>query len=66
MIIFRVKELMKANNISRYKLQQLTNWNYRRINAFFFSKIKQVTLDEIEKFCEILKCDISDLIKLEK
>ena len=66
MLIFRIKELMEENNISRYKLQKLTNWNYKRINAFYFNRIKQVTLEELEKLCEILKCDISDLLMLER
>ena len=64
MVIFRVKELMEANNITRYRLQQLTEWNYRRINAFYFGRVKQITVEEIEKLCEILKCDVSDLIEL--
>lgn len=66
MIIFRIKELMKEKNISRYRLQQLTNWNYRRVNAFFFNRIKQVTIEELETLCEIFECDISDLIKIER
>ena len=66
MVVFRKKELLKANNITRYKLQQLTEWNYRRINAFYFGRVKQITIDEIEKLCEILKCDISDLMKVSR
>ena len=66
MVVFRIKELLKANNITRYKLQQLTEWNYRRINAFYFGRVKQITTDEIEKLCEILKCDISDLMKVSR
>ena len=66
MVVFGIKELMKSNNISRYRLQQLTEWNYRRINAFYFGRVKQITVEEIEKLCEILKCDISDLIKVRR
>ena len=66
MVIFKVKELMESRNITRYKMIQLTNWNYKRINAFYFNRVKLVTIEEIEKLCEIFDCDIKDLIKLEK
>lgn len=66
MLIFKVKELMKVKDITRYRLQQLTNWNYKRINAFYFNRVKLVTIEELEKLCEIFECDISELIKLDK
>lgn len=66
MVIFKVKELMEKNNITRYKMIQLTNWNYKRINAFYFNRVKLVTVEELEKLCEIFKCDIKDLIELKK
>ena len=53
MIQITIQKLMKDNNISRYKLQQLTNWNYKRINAIYFSEVKQLTLEEMEKLCSI-------------
>lgn len=66
MVVFKVKELMESHGITRYKMIQLTNWNYKRINAFYFNKVKLVTVEEIQKLCEIFDCDIKDLIKLEK
>lgn len=66
MVIFKVKELMEAQNISRYRMIQLTNWNYKRINAFYFNRVKLVTMEEIEKLCEIFSCDLPDLMELKK
>ncbi|MBQ9659484.1 MAG: helix-turn-helix transcriptional regulator [Clostridia bacterium] len=66
MIIFKVKDLMKEQNISRYRLQKLTNWNYKRINAYFFGKVININVEEIEKLCDIFNCDISDLIERKK
>lgn len=66
MVVFKVKELMESHGITRYKMIQLTNWNYKRINAFYFNKVKLVTVEEIEKLCEIFDCDIKDLIELKK
>lgn len=66
MIQITIQKLMKDNNISRYKLQQLTNWNYKRINAIYFSEVKQLTLEEMEKLCSIFNCNIQDIINIEK
>lgn len=63
MIKITIQELMDKKDISRYKLQQLTNWNYKRINALYFSKVKHITLEEIETLCNILNCNIEDIIK---
>ena len=57
MIIFKIKDLLEKNDISRYKLQKLTNWNYKRIN---------ISTEELDKLCERFKCKISDLIEYKK
>ena len=66
MVNITIKDLMSKKNISRYKLQQLTNWNYKRINALYFSRVKYITLEEIEKLSNILNCDIQDIVSIDK
>lgn len=66
MVNITIKDLMSEKNISRYKLQQLTNWNYKRINALYFSRVKYITLEEIEKLSNILDCDIQDIVSIDK
>lgn len=66
MVKITIQNLLKENNISRYKLQQLTNWNYKRINALYFSNVKHITLEEIEKLCTILNCNIENIVKIQK
>ena len=66
MVNITIKDLMSEKNISRYKLQQLTNWNYKRINALYFSRVKYITLEEIEKLSNILNCDIQDIVSIYK
>jgi len=66
MVNITIKDLMSEKNISRYKLQQLTNWNYKRINALYFSRVKYITLEEIEKLSNILNCDIQDIVSIDK
>lgn len=59
----KVKELLDKKNISRYRLQQLTKWNYRRVNAYYFSRVKQVNLEELDMLCEIFECKVEDLLE---
>ena len=66
MIIFKIKELMEKNNISRYKLQQLTNWNYKRINAYYFNKVISINVKELDTLCEIFECELPELIQRKK
>ena len=63
MVRVELKSLLEKEKMSRYRLQQITNWNYRRINALYSSNIKYITLEEIEVLTSIFKCTISDLIK---
>ena len=66
MIIFNVKNLMEKQNITRYRLQKLTNWNYKRINAYYFNKVISINVNELETLCDIFDCELPDLIELKK
>ena len=63
MIIFKIKELLEKKDISRYKLQKLTNWNYKRINAYYFNKVISININELETLCDIFSCELSQLIE---
>ena len=60
---FKIKEQLEKNHISRYKLQQLTNWNYKRIKAFYQGNVIEIKVKELETLCEIFACKIEDLIE---
>lgn len=64
MVKIKVKELLERNQMSRYKLQKITNWNYKRINSFYKSEIIKIKVEEIETLCEIFKCKIEDLMEV--
>ena len=66
MVKINLEKLMKNKNISRYKLQQLTNWNYKRINSIYFSKVAYLTLEEMQMLCYIFDCTIDELITVKK
>lgn len=60
---FKIKEQLEKNNITRYKLQRLTNWNYKRINMYYKGTVIKIRTEELEKLCEIFKCKIEDLLE---
>ena len=61
---FKIKEQLESNRMSRYKLQQLTNWNYKRINAFYKGEVIEIKVEELETLCKIFACKIGDLIEV--
>ena len=63
MIKFKLKELLKENNMSRYKLRQYTGWTYGRVNQLYFGTVKNVKVEELDMICKIFKCSISDVIE---
>jgi len=66
MIKFKIKDILEKKKISRYKLQQLTNWNYKRVNAYYLGKVVSINVEELNKFCELFHCKVSDLIEYVK
>mgnify|MGYP001088297492 FL=1 len=66
MVEIKLEELMKKKNISRYKLQFLTNINYPRINQLYKNKVKTISLEEIDILTTVLNCSVSDLIGKKK
>lgn len=66
MVVFKVKELLEKNKISRYKLRQYTNLSYDRVNDYFFGRVKAIKIDEIEQLCSTFNCNIQDIVEYKK
>lgn len=63
MIVFKVKELLEQNKMSRYKLRQYTNLSYDRVNDYYFSRVKAIKVEELEELCKIFNCKVQDIIE---
>lgn len=66
MVIFKLDDLLKKNKMSRYKFNQLTEWNYKRIKAYCTGTVKAISVAEIEKICTLFDCEITDVIEFKK
>lgn len=66
MIYFKIKELLEENNMSRYKLEQYTNLSYRRVNDYYFGRVKDIKVEELEELCKLFKCNTQDIVEYKK
>ena len=66
MLIFHIKDLLEKNKISRYKMRIYLDWNYKRVNDFYFGRVKEIKTSEIIQLCDLFNCNINDLITYKK
>ena len=66
MIVFKIKDLLEKNKISRYKMRIYLDWNYKRVNDYYFGRVKDIKTSEINQLCELFNCKISDLFEYKK
>lgn len=66
MLKLNVLELLKSREKSKYWLfNQLNCMSYTNFNNIVTNKTSSIKYDNIEKFCNILKCKPNDLFKIE-
>ena len=62
MIELKVREFMEKNKMTRYRLQKLTTWNFKRVNAYYNNTVVDYSADDLDKLCEIFNCTVGDLL----
>jgi len=60
-----LSEVLKEKNVSKTKLSQLTNTNYKNIKRLCDGDVQRVDLDILARVCYVLDCNISDIIRYE-
>ena len=65
MVIFKVKNLLEKNKMSRYKMRQYTGFSYTRVNDYY-GRVKDIKVSEIDILCKLFKCKIEDIIEYKK
>ena len=61
MLKLNVKELMKKNNMSKYRLHQLVGMSYQNFSKMLNNETKSIKYDMIELLCDIFECTPNDL-----
>lgn len=57
-----LKETLKRKNISQYQLSKLTGITPGNLNNLCNNKTTSIQFSVLDKICEALSCDISDIL----
>lgn len=66
MIRISLAETLKALNISRYELSKKTGIQYQIIDNYYKNKVIRYDSYVLERICDALNCNISDIIEYSK
>lgn len=58
-------EYLYKINMSQRELSRLTEIRQPSINEMCRNQTQRIPLDNLAKICEVLNCDITDILKLE-
>lgn len=63
-IIIKLDDLLNKQNMSQHELSRKTGVRQPTINAMCRNQSKRIPLDNLASICEVLECDISDILEL--
>ena len=63
MIKIHLFKLLGERRISQAESSRRTGINTNSINAWYNEYIKYLSKEDLDKICEVLECDVSDLIE---
>ncbi len=66
MVSFKLEKILKRKNMTRYALSKLTDIDNNTLSKIYYNKSTQIRLDTIDKICDALSCEVSDLIEYKK
>lgn len=61
-IELKLADCMKKNNISIYRLSKLSGIKYDVVKRYYYNENYLYSFDILAKFCDILKCDIGEIL----
>lgn len=65
-IKFKLFEVLKEKQITRYKLSKITGIRYDTICNYCSGNVTLLNKEYLQIFCEVLNCEISDIIEYRK
>lgn len=65
-ISVHLKDLIEAKGITRYRLAKLADTRFEVVEKWCSGTVERIDADVLSRFCYILDCDISDIIKYQK
>lgn len=66
MIRIKLDKTLESKDMSRYELAKKTGIQYQIIDNYYKNKVKRYDSYVLERICDALQCDISDVIEYKK
>ena len=66
MIKINIKQLLESQNKTKYWFVQEMNSSYQTINKLIDNQTDSIHFDTLDKICNILNCEISDVLIRDK
>lgn len=66
MIYVRIKEVLKEKSKTKYWLIKTTEMEYQALSKIMNNETTSIRFDTLEKICNALDCDISDILVIKK
>lgn len=66
MVYFRIKEILKKKEKSKYWFIKNMEGGYQALSNLMNNETKAIRFDTLEKICNVLDCEIGELIVLKK
>ena len=65
-ISIHLKEIIEEKNITRYRLAKLADTRFEVVEKWCSGTVERIDADVLARFCYILNCEVSDIIKFNK
>lgn len=66
MVYFRIKELLKQKKKTKYWFIKKMNGGYQSISHLMDNTTTGIKFETLEKICNVLECEIGELIEFKK
>lgn len=66
MVYFKIKEILKKKNKSKYWFIKNMEGSYQSLSNLMNNKTKAIRFETLEKACNLLDCEIGELITFKK
>ena len=62
-VSIHLKELIEDRGITRYRLSKLADTRFEVVDKWCSGTVERIDSDVLARFCYILDCEITDIIK---
>lgn len=66
MIKIKLSEVLGRKKMTRKKLAELTSVRPNTIGDLYNEKVRKIDIDTLNRICEVLDCDVSDLLEFQR